>query len=82
MALSLFLSQAGIKPESLTTTCTISLDKDGEGFTITQSHLALKAKISGGTKEGFEKAVQQAKAGCPVSKLYKAEITLETTLES
>jgi osmotically inducible protein OsmC len=81
MALSLFLSQAGLKPASLNTICTISLDKDGEGFSITKSHLELKGKVPGASKEQFDKAVQQAKTGCPVSKLFKAEITLDAALE-
>jgi osmotically inducible protein OsmC len=82
MALSLMLGQAGMKPESLATTCTISLEKDGEGFSITQSHLDLKAKVPGAAKEAFENAVEQAKANCPVSKLYDTEITLTSELEA
>jgi lipoyl-dependent peroxiredoxin len=80
-ALSLMLGQAGMKPESLTTTCRIRLEKDGEGFAITRSHLELKAKVPGAKKEDFEKAVQQAKTGCPVSKLFDTEITLDAKLE-
>jgi lipoyl-dependent peroxiredoxin len=81
MALSLFLGQAGFKPASLNTTCTISLEKDGEGFSITQSHLELKAKVPGLSKQAFDDAVEQAKTNCPVSKLYDTEITLNATLE-
>jgi lipoyl-dependent peroxiredoxin len=81
MALSLMLGQAGMKPESLTTTCRIRLEKDGEGFAITRSHLELKAKVPGAKKEDFEKAVHQAKTGCPVSKLFDTEITLDAKLE-
>src|SRR6185312_12910622 len=82
MALSLVLGKAGLKPESLSTTCTITLDKDGEGFSITESHLDLKAKVPGASKEAFEDAVQEAKTNCPVSKLYDTEITLNSTLEA
>jgi lipoyl-dependent peroxiredoxin len=81
MALSLVLGQAGLKPQSLETTCTITLDKDGEGFAITESHLTLKGKIPGASQEAFESAVQQAKTSCPVSKLFDTNITLESTLE-
>jgi lipoyl-dependent peroxiredoxin len=81
MALSLALGQAGLKPASLETTCTITLDKDGEGFAITESHLNLKAKVPGASQEAFENAVQQAKSGCPVSKLFDTNTTLESTLE-
>lgn len=82
MALSLVLGQAGLKPESLSTTCTITLEKGGEGFSITESHLELKAKVPGASKEAFETAVQQAKNNCPVSKLYDTEITLSSSLEA
>jgi osmotically inducible protein OsmC len=82
MALSLVLGQAGMKPENLSTTCTITLDKDGEGFSITESHLELKAKVPGASKEAFENAVQQAKNNCPVSKLYDTDITLNSSLEA
>jgi lipoyl-dependent peroxiredoxin len=81
MALSLVLGQAGLEPQSLETTCTITLDKDGEGFAITESHLALKGKVPGASQEAFESAVQQAKTSCPVSKLFDTNITLESTLE-
>jgi lipoyl-dependent peroxiredoxin len=82
MALSNGLGQAGIKPQSLETTCTITLEKGSEGFAITQSHLELKAKVPGASKEAFENAVQQAKANCPVSKLFDTEITLNSTLDT
>lgn len=82
MALSLVLGQAGLKPESLATTCTITLEKGSEGFSITESHLELKAKVPGASKEAFENAVQQAKNNCPVSKLYDTEITLTSSLEA
>ena len=80
MALSNQLAQAGLKAESLETTCTITLDKTEGGFGITESHLELKAKVPGASKEAFDKATQEAKAGCPVSKLYKTNITLNATL--
>jgi len=80
MALSLILQQAGLVADSLDTKCTISLEKDGEGFSITKSHLELAAKIPTATQEAFEQAVQAAKANCPVSKLYDTEITLDAKL--
>ena len=63
------------------TTAEVSLDKDGEGFSITAVHLTLKAKIPGATQAQFEELAGKAKAGCPVSKLLKANITLDATLE-
>jgi lipoyl-dependent peroxiredoxin len=81
MALSLILGEAGLRPENLSTTCAITIDKDGEGFSITKSHLALTAKVPGASQEAFENAVQKAKNNCPVSKLFDTEITLESKLE-
>ena len=81
MALSAQLGQAGLTAESLDTTCTITLEKKEDGFAITASHLELKAKIPGATQEAFDKATQAAKSGCPVSKLYNTQITLNATLE-
>ena len=60
--------------------CTIALEKQPEGFAITESHLELQAKIPGATQEAFDKAVLAAKTGCPVSKLYKANISLNAKL--
>jgi osmotically inducible protein OsmC len=82
MALSAQLGQAGLTAESIRTTCTITLDKQPDGFAITESHLDLKARIPGASKEAFDKAVEAAKSGCPVSKLYKTNITLTSALES
>jgi osmotically inducible protein OsmC len=84
MALSLQLEQAGMKAESLETKSTVTLEKDGEGFTITSCQLDLKAKIPGADKAAFDKAAQAAKEGCPVSKLFagNAQITLNAQLES
>jgi osmotically inducible protein OsmC len=81
MALSLQLAQAGHPAESLETECTITLDKKDGGFAITESHLELKAKVPGITKEAFQTATEGAKAGCPVSKLYNTNITLNAVLQ-
>src|SRR5579872_5050259 len=81
MALSAQLAGAGLTAESLETACTISLEKGAEGFEITESHLVLRAKIPGASQEAFQKAVEAAKSGCPVSKLYKTNITLSSSLE-
>jgi lipoyl-dependent peroxiredoxin len=84
MALSLQLEQAGMKAESLETKSTVTLEKDGEGFSITACQLDLKAKIPGADKAAFDKATQAAKEGCPVSKLFagNAKITLNAELVS
>jgi lipoyl-dependent peroxiredoxin len=82
MALSLQLEMAGMKAESLETKSTVTLEKDGEGFTITACQLDLKAKIPGADKAAFDKAAQAAKEGCPVSKLFagNTKITLNAEL--
>jgi osmotically inducible protein OsmC len=82
MALSAQLAQAHLTAESLQTTCTITLEKQADGFSITESHLELHARVPGATQEAFDQATQAAKAGCPVSKLYRANITLAAKLES
>lgn len=80
MALSNELESMGIKPESLEANVTITLDKDGAGFAITESHIDLKASIPGADQEKFSQAVEKAKTGCPVSKLYNTKITLMAKL--
>lgn len=82
MALSVELGKAGLVPDSLEVRGTITLDKVGEGFDITKSHLDLVAHIPNADKAKFEAAVQAAKSGCPVSKLFKTEITLTSKLNS
>lgn len=81
MALSLILGEAGLTAESIRTTATVSLDKDGDGFAIKAVHLDVSAKIPGADQAAFDKATAAAKAGCPVSKLLKAEITMDAKLE-
>ena len=80
MALSAQLAAAGMVASKLETTCTISLEKVGEGFSITKSHLDLVATIPNADKAKFDTAVQNAETGCPVSKLFKAEISINARL--
>ena len=68
--------------QKLETTATISLDKVGEGFSITKSHLDLVATIPNADKAKFDAAVKAAETGCPVSKLFKAEISVNAKLVS
>src|ERR1700681_2249095 len=77
MAVSSQLAQAGLKADSLETSCTITLEQKDGGFAITESHLQLKARIPGATPQAFDQATQAAKNGCPVSKLFNTSITLE-----
>jgi osmotically inducible protein OsmC len=76
MKLSFVLGEAGFTPDDLTVTCTITLE-DGK---ITSSHLALKGKVPGISKEKFEECAQNAKANCPISKSLNTNITLEASL--
>jgi osmotically inducible protein OsmC len=80
MALSGQLTSAGIVPESLETTAAVTLEKLEAGFTITKIHLDVTGKIPGSDAAAFEKAAQNAKAGCPISRLLKAEITMTAKL--
>ena len=82
MALSSELGKAGMTASQLETTATITLEKVGEGFGITKSHLELAAKVPGADRAKFDAAVKAAETGCPVSKLFKAEISVTSWLES
>ncbi|MBF0860620.1 OsmC family protein [Gluconobacter kanchanaburiensis] len=81
MALSMMLEQAGFKAESLDTKATVSLDKSGEGFAITQSHLTLRGRVPGASELQFLEIANKAKEGCPLSQVIKAKITLDATFE-
>ncbi len=80
MALSMILGEAGLTPERIDTTAEVTLDKQPDGFAITAVHLILKAKVPGADKAKFEELADKAKAGCPVSKVLKAQISLDATL--
>ena len=82
MALSAQLGAAGMKAESIKTKATITLDQVEGGFAITASHLDVVVKIPGADKAAFETAANNAKAGCPVSKVLNAKITMDAKLES
>lgn len=82
MALSAQLEEAGFKAESLKTDAAVTLEKLDSGFEITKVHLNLVAKVPGVDQGAFDTAVNNAKVGCPVSKLFKAEITLDSRLEA
>ncbi|WP_374406895.1 OsmC family protein [Pelagerythrobacter sp.] len=79
MALSFALAKAGHEQGTLETQAKVSLEKDGDGFTVTRSDLTLTGQVDGIDEAEFEKLAGEAKANCPISKLLKAEITLETT---
>jgi len=80
MALSLALTQAKLAVEKLETSAKVTLEQVDGGYAITAVHLTLRAKVPGIDQAGFAKLAGDAKAGCPVSKLLKAEITLDASL--
>jgi lipoyl-dependent peroxiredoxin len=82
MALSLILGEAKLTADRMETTAEVTLEKVSDGFAITAVHLTLSAKIPGIDDARFQELAGQAKAGCPVSKLLNADITLGATLES
>lgn len=82
MALAMQLAGAGLEDGTLETTATVTLEKEGEGFAITRSDLKLTGQVPGIDRARFEELANKAKEGCPVSKLLKAEITLETDFQS
>ena len=82
MALSNELGNAGLTPESIRTTATVTLEKTDAGFAIPAVHLTLEAKVPGADRATFAQLADTAKSGCPVSKLLKADITLDATLLS
>ncbi|GHB05725.1 OsmC family protein [Modicisalibacter luteus] len=82
MALSMILGQDELEPESIKTEATVTLEQDDSGFTISAIHLETRARVPGADQARFEEAANKAKEGCPVSKLFKAEITLDAKLES
>src|SRR5919206_1636161 len=69
MALSMMLGEAGMTAESIEAKATVSLDQKDGGFAVTSSHLEVKARIPGGDRAAFDQAANNAKAGCPISKL-------------
>jgi len=81
MAVSSQLGKAGLKPEKLEAIATISFEKVGEHFAITKSHLDLLAQVPGASQAKFDAAVNAAQMGCPVSRLFKAEISVDARLE-
>lgn len=81
MALSGQLGAAKLVPESIRTTATVTMEKTEAGFTVTHVHLDVQAKIPGATQQAFETAANNAKTNCPISRLLKANITMEARLE-
>jgi osmotically inducible protein OsmC len=80
MALAFGLQGAGITPDELDVTATVTLDVSSGTPTITESHLELKGKVPGITNEKFQEFAKGAEQGCPVSRVLKAQVSLTATL--
>lgn len=81
MAFAAELGKAGLTPEFIRTTATITLAKTDAGFTVTESHLDLTAKIPGADPAKALAIANAAKAGCPISRLLNAKVTLDAKFE-
>ena len=77
MATSAQLDGVGIKAQSIAATATVALEKVGDGFSVTTSHLDVTIKAPGADRAQVQTAAENAKAGCPISKLLNAKITME-----
>lgn len=81
MAFSAELGKAGVMPESISATATVTLDKTEAGWTVTESHLDVTAKIPGADKNQVLGIANVAKLGCPISRLLKAHVTMDAKVE-
>jgi osmotically inducible protein OsmC len=82
MALSLVLGESGITPERVQTNAAVTIEPSEDGFTITAVHLDTRIKAPGANRATVEEAAEKAKGGCPVSKLFNAEITLAASVDT
>jgi len=82
MALSMILGQSDMTADSIDTKCTVTLEKQDDGFAIVKSHLVLNLKVSGASESDMKDAAEKAKAGCPISKVLDCNITLDATYNS
>ena len=81
MALSGQLGNAGLTPQELRTTATVTFEKLDAGWTVTQIHLDVKGKVPKADQAAWQKATEGAKTGCPISRLLNTKITMEAKLE-
>jgi osmotically inducible protein OsmC len=81
MAFSAQLEKAGMKPDRVETTATVTLEKQEAGFTITAVHLETRAQVPGADRDAVLKAADTAKSGCPVSRVLNAKITMDAKVE-
>lgn len=82
MAFSAQLGEAGITPQRIESTSTVTLEKVPEGFSVTGVHLDVVAIVPGASEEAVRQAAEQAKAGCPISKLLNAPMTMNAEVRT
>jgi lipoyl-dependent peroxiredoxin len=82
MAFSAELGNAGITPESISTTATVILEKNDVGFAVTDSHLEVTANVPGADRVKVQAAADAAKVGCPISRLFNAKITMNAQIQT
>ena len=82
MALSAQLGGSGLTPDHVSTTATVTLEQTDGGFAVTKVHLNVSARVPGADQAAFDTAAGNAKAGCPISKLLNAEISMDAVLEA
>lgn len=82
MALSGQLGEAGLTADRIDATASVTLEKSDGGFAITKVHLDVSAAVPGADESAFQKAANDAKEGCPVSKVLNATITMDARLEA
>ena len=81
MAFSAELGKVGLTPERISATATVTLDKTNEGFTVTQSHLDVAVKVPGANRDKVIEIANAAKAGCPISRLLNAKVTMDAKVD-
>src|SRR5689334_3300201 len=82
MALSAQLGNANMTAQTIDTKATLTMEKTEAGFTITAIHLDVKARIPGGNKAAFDKAAEDAKKNCPISRLLNTKISMTASMEA
>ncbi|MGQ0536460.1 MAG: OsmC family protein [Methanobacteriota archaeon] len=80
MALSGQLGNANLKPESIDTKCTVTFEKQAAGWTVTESHLEVTARVPGADAGTFQDLAEAAKKGCPISRLLNTNVTMTARL--
>ena len=81
MAFSSELGKVGLKPDAIAATATVTLEMLPTGPTVTGSHLDVTVKVPGADREKVLAVAQTAKAGCPISRLLNATVTMEAKIE-